>query len=396
MNTRKCEICSANKNKKIYKQNFIIANNNSKINNDNYDVLACSRCGFLYASNIPPQAKYDLFYKENKKYTYFKKVNSIPKAVKEANLYYFSKIDKFLNKENNKINKKRIEILDIGCANGYLLHIFKKNGYKNLHGIDPSPECKILAKNLYGLEIESATISELDIAKKFDLVIISNVLEHLEELNKTIYKIRNLLKENGLLFMSVPDVNNFTKITREPFLEFSLEHINYFTRISLLNLLGKYKLANLHFESKKMIAFGGYTLNSFWKLTNNNHKLINDKFGYDKILKYVGLSKLKLLKLQKKIDVLVKSKEDVVLWGTGSLTSKLLCSTNLRKASIKFCVDNNRSLINKEISGYKILNPKVLLNKNYTVLICSYVYEQEIKKTLKKEYGYKGKILTVS
>ena len=45
----------------------------------------------------------------------------------------FNKIKRFIN--------KNISILDIGCANGGLLEVFKLNGYSDLSGLDPSPAC---------------------------------------------------------------------------------------------------------------------------------------------------------------------------------------------------------------------------------------------------------------
>ncbi len=59
-------------------------------------------------------------------------------------------LDKFLNK--NSI------ILDVGCSVGKLLYHIKQKGYKNLYGIEPSPKCKLIAKQKFGLKINTDTL----------------------------------------------------------------------------------------------------------------------------------------------------------------------------------------------------------------------------------------------
>ena len=84
-------------------------------------------------------------------------------------------------------------------------------------------------------------------------------------LENNLSKASSLLKENGIMFISVPDADNFGRVFREPFLEFSLEHINFFTRNSLQNLMSRYDLKNIEFNSISLNSYGGYALNSLWK-----------------------------------------------------------------------------------------------------------------------------------
>lgn len=48
-----------------------------------------------------------------------------------------TRFSKSFNKIKCFIKNKNISILDIGCANGGLLEVFKLNGYSDLSGLDP-------------------------------------------------------------------------------------------------------------------------------------------------------------------------------------------------------------------------------------------------------------------
>lgn len=290
-------------------------------------------------------------------------------------------------------NKSKARILDIGCATGYFLSLFKKNGYKKLLGIDPAPECSFTAKKLYQISVLPMTLSEYKTKEKYDLIILGSVIEHLNELENNISKASSLLKENGIIFISVPDGDNFGKIFREPFLEFSLEHINYFTRVSLKNLLAKYELENIMFDSLVVDLYGGYALNSLWKKTNKKSSIVFDQLGKKKVIAYIKKSASKLKMINEKIKKIVKSKEPVVVWGVGSLTSRLLATTLLKKANIKYFVDSNVRLQGKIINKLPIMSPEILKKDKVTVFVSTYIYGQEIKKTLLEKYNFKGKII---
>jgi len=391
---RKCAICNSDDLEDLFTQNFIIVGNNS---NFSYNIVACKKCGFTYASNIPSQENYEEFYKKSTKYSLREAKDKIPLVAEESNKYYYSLINSYIGNTNLKRKWKKLRILDIGCGSGYLLNNFKKNGYLNLLGIDPAPSCRVLARRLFDVEVKTFPISKFEDKKKFDLIIATGVLEHLEDLNKNLLKIVQLLKDDGYLFISVPDANHFGRVLREPFLEFSLEHINYFTRKSLFNLLQKYNLNNIYYESKEFKTFGAYASLSFWKKDNNvTHHIRFDKTGKSSIKKYISASYKKLEKIEKTITKLIGTQEKIVIWGAGSLTSRLLATTDLKKANIQFFVDSNKSHQGKKIFGYEIFSPNKLGNSKNTVLIASYVHGGSIRQTLEKEFKYEGKIITLN
>lgn len=386
---RKCEICGSKKFNILHKQKFVLEKNYLF----SYNVVTCKKCGFIYASNLPTIKKLEKFYKKNTKYAYKHHQGELPNDSKKLHFKSFKMIDSYLRKSIFNFNKSTIKILDIGSATGYLLNVFKKNGYKNLLGIDPSPECGIVAKRTYGIKVLPLTLSEYKTNEKFDLIILGSVMEHLNDLENNLLKISFLLKENGIIFVSVPDGNNFGKIFREPFLEFSLEHINFFTKNSLINLFSNYGLKNIKFSSLVLNSYGGYALNSLWLKSKSTKKITFDKIGKMKLISYIKKSSKKLEGINKKIRKLVKSREEIVIWGLGSLTSRLLATTELKKANIKFFVDSNTNQQGKSINNLWVRSPDIIKKLKITVFVSTYIYGKEIKNILLKQYNFKGKII---
>ncbi len=98
-------------------------------------------------------------------------------------------------------------ILDYGCNGGHLLKIIqRKHPSKNFNlcGADINPHALSYAKKKY----PSFTFYELTdtffAQEKFDVIILSHVLEHIKERNIFLANMRKLLRKNGKLIVAVP------------------------------------------------------------------------------------------------------------------------------------------------------------------------------------------------
>lgn len=98
-----------------------------------------------------------------------------------------------------------ISALDIGCGFGWFLEELRKRGWNRLVGIDYSPVVPRSAGE--GLEIVNRKFGpELELEEEFDLIILSNVLEHLWQPLDCLRWIRDHLRREsgGLLLLVVP------------------------------------------------------------------------------------------------------------------------------------------------------------------------------------------------
>ena len=124
-------------------------------------------------------------------------------------------------------------ILEIGCGIGGFLE-FRKN--KEIVGVDINPELVEECKSK-GL---SAELMDYDILpfddKKFNSVLLDNVLEHIDTPNKILSEINRVIKPNGKLVVSVPGEKGF---------EHDSDHKKYYDEISLNDKLKMFNFDNV-------------------------------------------------------------------------------------------------------------------------------------------------------
>jgi len=187
----KCRICNSNNCELI----------RNKIRHDiHMNVYMCKSCEVQFLESNP-NLDYNKDYR--KKYTpyYGKEFNSeqLFNAMLPIQKYDVDKI-KYLIKDDSKI-------LDIGCASGYLLYTLK-NETNECWGVDIRNEDVEYAKSI-GLNCHVGPIEDTDIPKNyFDIVLLVQTLEHIENPKKLLMSIKPYLKDNGIIFISVPSAND--------------------------------------------------------------------------------------------------------------------------------------------------------------------------------------------
>lgn len=107
-----------------------------------------------------------------------------------------------------------LSVLDVGCGSGAITFYVASKGNKVV-GIDVSRKainiCRETSKSL-GLShltrFEVADFSTFDSPVKFDLIICTEVLEHLSDDREVLQKFLKILNNGGTLFISVPSKNS--------------------------------------------------------------------------------------------------------------------------------------------------------------------------------------------
>jgi 2-polyprenyl-3-methyl-5-hydroxy-6-metoxy-1,4-benzoquinol methylase len=140
------------------------------------------------------------------------------------------------------------KVLDVGCAGGYLGKKVKNLG-NEVSGIDISDvsvkESKKVLDKAFVVDIQEE-IFPFE-ANYFDIVILSEVIEHLFFPEIALEKIRMVLKENGKLIITTPNLLVFSNRIRILFGYFEYtekgiiipEHIRFFSHDSLVKFLKK-------------------------------------------------------------------------------------------------------------------------------------------------------------
>lgn len=106
---------------------------------------------------------------------------------------------------SNFKNNNNLKIIDIGCGGGILCESLFFNGFQDVLGVDPSSELIAAAKNRSLESGSKIRYKEDDIStinETFDLVVCSEVLEHVKDPDLLVKKAFSRLNENGLLVIS--------------------------------------------------------------------------------------------------------------------------------------------------------------------------------------------------
>ena len=96
-------------------------------------------------------------------------------------------------------------LLDVGCGEGYVMnHIEETKLFKRLEGVDVSEEIIEKARSLYPhLNLKAASAHSLPYSeKKFDVICMCEVLEHLEDYEKAIHEAKRVARK--YVIISVP------------------------------------------------------------------------------------------------------------------------------------------------------------------------------------------------
>lgn len=106
--------------------------------------------------------------------------------------------------------QKKDRILDIGCGDGFYLYLLSNLGDFNLTGIDDNfLSIKAAKKQLNGKKINFVVgdIFKMPFEQKtFNKIISSEVLEHLPNDVDGLLTMKKVLKDDGLLFITVPNL----------------------------------------------------------------------------------------------------------------------------------------------------------------------------------------------
>lgn len=226
--------------------------------------------GFFQVEPTPSQEEITQFYKQEFYSGEYKKFNDSSLEVQEADMEFYRGgwgdiVDNIQAITNKSL--KGVDVLDIGCGWSQALIYFSQVG-ANCYGFDPAPEAVKYAANK-GLNVIHAGMERMNVFedKKFDIVLLKNVLEHLSDPEKVLSEIhRDVLKPGGLLIIDVPnEFNDFQLAGRDlhglsDWWVSPPGHLNYFDSDSLGSLLAgtgfKVKLKEASFPLELFLLFG--------------------------------------------------------------------------------------------------------------------------------------------
>lgn len=229
------------------------------------DIVECAQCGFAYVGDS----------------AYVKKVIGLYKSMSD-DVYRQEERERrrsflrVINTINYFSRGKKGKLLDVGCCTGRLLVEARLQGWQ-VYGADPSIWACLIAKKDHNLDIQNSTIESYNAGKiKFDAIIMLDVLEHVENPNKMLTKLRKFLKPDGIFCIVTPDYGSLTaKILGKKWWGIRLAHLSYFKKNDL----------------ERLFKFTGF------KIIHNNTYIRYFSLYYIFVRLFPLIEKFKLLKL---------------------------------------------------------------------------------------------------
>jgi len=204
---------------------------------DDRKIIDCRNCGYihvfpLYSAEELEQFYGDIYPESTPSYLWFEKVHNIEKW------------------------KKKGTVLDVGCWEGTQLECFMKEGWE-CTGLELNKRTAAIAKGK-GIEVYEMSIQQLfDTVsdRKWDVINVAFLLEHIPEPIQFLSQIKELLNEDGIIIVEVP--NDFSPFQLAylkehrilPYWIFLPDHLNYFTKAKLKNILKRTGWTIIHGES---------------------------------------------------------------------------------------------------------------------------------------------------
>ncbi|NQT00075.1 MAG: class I SAM-dependent methyltransferase [Candidatus Omnitrophica bacterium] len=202
-----------------------------------FKVVRCKACGLIY---VNPQPHIDAILGSYRADYYSE---WIAKQTKSRQRLWKSRLAQL------KKYKHSGSLLDVGCGDGIFLTLARDGGWE-VCGTEISEYAWRYSKEKKGLNVFKGELKEANFgSRSFDCVTLWHTLEHTRDPLGTLTEISRILKDDGILIVEVPNVNNYLfravyrLVKRKPLSLFSLRdkewHLFHFPEKNLKLLLEK-------------------------------------------------------------------------------------------------------------------------------------------------------------
>lgn len=133
------------------------------------------------------------------------------------------------------------QLLEVGCGEGDFLELAEGAGW-DVTGIEySSAACERARQRLKKSTVHCGELQQMSLPEgRFDLCILSDVLEHVRSPLAFLREIHRVLKPGGTLFVATPSTDSWSaRLLRQKWMEFKTEHMTYFDRQTLQTALFK-------------------------------------------------------------------------------------------------------------------------------------------------------------
>ena len=161
-----------------------------------FSIIKTEQEGLLKTDPFPPKEEIKKYYKTDEYFSHNSRSGGL-----FAFFYRLLRAINFKLKYNSiKHLLNQGSLLDFGCGEGYFLRQMNNKGY-SCYGVDPfRNKSKKISQSIFDEEL-------LDVG--FKTITAWHSIEHVYDLEKTIIRFHDVLSENGLVVVAVPNHNSY-------------------------------------------------------------------------------------------------------------------------------------------------------------------------------------------
>ncbi|NVK27350.1 MAG: methyltransferase domain-containing protein [Flavobacteriia bacterium] len=221
------------------------------VSQEDFTIVKCDSCGFLITSPRPADDQLGRYYESedyishsNTKKSLFSRAYQLVrnKAVRDKRKWV-------------EAHSRKGQILDMGCGTGHFLNECKLNGW-DITGVEVSEVARANAFTEHGIKPLSSFDEVKEDSNQFNAISMWHVLEHLPNLNEHLNKFHKILKDDGALFIAVPNHESLDAVHYGPqWAAWDVPiHLWHFSKSSMKNLAEKNgfeitEIKNMAFDS---------------------------------------------------------------------------------------------------------------------------------------------------
>ena len=266
-------------------------------------------------------------------------------------------------------------VLDVGCSTGTLLALLQKRGFSDVAGVEPLPQAVLTAREGRGLDVYEGWIGTAVEHGEYDVVTFSHVLEHVLDLREVLGQARDLLSDDGLLVVEVPDASRFRDFIHIPYQDFNTEHINHFSSVMLNAAISSAGFELI--EGEDDIAGSGpnhaYPVTrGIWRKTSQVQPLPtseHDRHAHRHALQDYCVASEELFAEIDRATLDLVGDEPFAIWGAGQFTMKWIRRPEFPTHGLRLLVDEAPSRIGLTIGRHTVVDPSLIPTNGWPPLI---------------------------
>lgn len=166
----------------------------------------CTKCGTKYLSPRPNLNSLDIIYPDSYNNFSISEAHDQSYVRRISNRIQAARIKNLISNYYSKKSVESLNILDVGCGDGYILDRVKEAfPGSNTYGVEPNHKAANIASKRHHVFEGVFESYKADIP--FDIIFSSHVIEHVEQPIDFLGRIKQSLKEDGIVVIDTPNID---------------------------------------------------------------------------------------------------------------------------------------------------------------------------------------------